>query len=880
MADDRPRRIDLPTGTVTFLRTDVEGSMGLARALGARWDEVNATHLGIIRRAVDSHGGVCVRTEGDAFFGVFPEAGAAVTAAIDAQRALAAHSWPTEGGVRVRMGLHSGEAHRAGDDYGGFEVNRAARIAAAGHGGQVVMSEPTRMLADVVLVDGVTARDLGRYALKGVSAPERLFQLDIPGLRTEFPPLSSSIAAAGNMPTRLTSFIGRESELDELRSLLETNRLLTLTGPGGIGKTSLAIELARSVIDEVPDGAWFVALDEIADPGLILPVVARTLGLFDGPERRAAESLAHYLKGRSVLLVLDNFEHLIAAAGDVAAILRASSNSRVVVTSRAPLRIAGEQEYQVRPLLVGSEACSTLFAQRARAVRPGWDAGTDAAMIEEVCGLLDGLPLGLELAAARVSLLPLRAIRDRLAARLPLPGSAPRDAPDRQRTLERAIAWSHDLLEPDGQGLLHELAVFDGGFDLEQAVAVCGERAFDGIATFVEQSLVTREPDDPAGGVRFRLLQTIRAFALDRLVADGGEPDARRRHALAYLALAERAAAHLPGRDQPRWLDRLAQDHANLRAATRWAIDAGEAELALRLVAALWRYWQLDGHLHEGRDLAEAALAMPGAEAPTPARLAAVTAAGGIAYWRSEREDAERRYLEEFELATQLGDDVSAADAVFNRVFTRYISGDVTEALDLIDDAERRYRALGDERGLARLEWSRATIELQSGNSHGAIPRFEHSLVMFEATDDVLYHAMALGSLAWAHWMLGDARAAGRWLLRSVEETREMRDIASLTISLPALAVYAMEAGEPEAAAMLMGAFASLKEQYGIEAPAGIDFLTNTRRPVERARDDLGQSRYQAAFERGRRMTLEQALDLLDGFEASPGPDERATAAQ
>src|SRR5512141_973062 len=287
MADDRPRRSDLPTGTVTFLRTDVEGSMSLARTLGVRWDEVNATHLDLIRRAVDAHGGVCVRTEGDAFFGVFPEAGAAVAAAIDAQRALAAHEWPADGAVRVRMGLHSGEAHLAGDDYGGFEVNRAARVAAAGHGGQVVLSEPTRLLAEAVLTDGVDVRDLGRHVLRDVPAPERLFQLDIPGLRTDFPPLRTSRPSAGNLPVRLTSFLGRHRELQELRDLLESNRLVTLTGPGGIGKSSLAIELGRSLADTVPDGAWFIALDVVADPAEVTTVIARTLGLFDGPERPA-----------------------------------------------------------------------------------------------------------------------------------------------------------------------------------------------------------------------------------------------------------------------------------------------------------------------------------------------------------------------------------------------------------------------------------------------------------------------------------------------------------------------------------------------------------------------------------------------------------------
>jgi predicted ATPase/class 3 adenylate cyclase len=863
MADERAGRPDLPTGTVTFLRTDVEGSMGLARQLGARWDEVNAAHLGIIRAAVDSHGGICVRTEGDAFFGVFPEAGAAVAAAIDAQRALAAHDRPEDAAVRVRMGLHSGEAHLAGDDYGGFEVNRAARIAAAGHGGQVILSEPTRLLADALLVDGVTVRDLGRHVLRDVPVPERLFQLDIPGLRSEFPPLRTSRPAEGNLPQRMTSFLGRDRELDELRELLATNRLVTLTGPGGIGKTSLALAVARAVGETIPDGAWFVALDAIEDPALVPSVVARTLGLFDGPERPAADGLARYLEDRAILLVLDNFEHLMAAAGDVASLLRASRASRIVVTSRAPLHLGGEQEYPVQPLEAGGETCATLFRQRARAVRPGWEAGPDDALVGEICGLLDGLPLGVELAAARVSLLPVRTIRDRLAAHLPLPGAGPRDAPDRQRTLDGAIAWSHGLLRADEQLLLHDLAAFEGGFDVEQAAAVHGSDVFDGLATLVEHSLVAREAGDDAVGIRFRLLQTIRAFALDRLVDDGREPEIRRRHARAYLALAEEVAPYLPGADQPRWLDRLSADSPNLRSATRWAIDAGETELALRLVAALWRYWQLDGHLNEGRDLAQRALAMPGADARTTARLAAITAMGGIAYWRSEMDVALRYYSEQLALAEELGDSAAAADATFNLAFTRWIGGDPEGARAIIDDAERRFRELGDERGIARLEWTRATAVMQSGDAAGSIAIFERLLAMYEATGDAWYHALAAGSLAWAHWAIGDVSTAGRWLLQGLAETRSMRDIASMTIGLPALSVYALTACGPEVAASIMGAFETLTQMYGIEPPGGLNFLITTQQPLDRARQELGDEAFEVAFERGRRLTLEEAIDLV-----------------
>ncbi|HSL76170.1 MAG TPA: NB-ARC domain-containing protein, partial [Candidatus Limnocylindrales bacterium] len=515
----RPGR-QLPTGTVTFLRTDVEGSMELVRELGSAWDGVNAAHMELIRAAVDGHGGVIVRSEGDAVFAVFPEARAAVAAAIDAQRALTDQSWPDGADLRVRMGLHSGEAYLAGDDYGGFEVNRAARIAASGHGGQILLSDPTRALIDDALPIGVALRDLGSHALRDVPRPERLYQLDVPGLRSDFPALRTASPGVGDLPARLTSFVGRDGDIAAIGALLGESRLVTITGPGGIGKTSLAVETARMVTDRFPDGAWFVGLADIEDAGTVRSLIARTIGLFDGPGRPASEALAPYLKDRAVLLVLDNFEHVLEAARDVADILAASTRSRVLVTSRAPLRIAGEQEYPLDPL---GDDCVRLFVERARAVRPGWAPGSDGAVVDEVCTLVDRLPLGVELAAARVAHLPLTAVRDRLAAHLPLPGTGPRNVPDRQRTLSGAIAWSHDLLAPAAQRLLHDLGVFDGGFDLDQATAVVelpqdGGDVLDHLVTLVDHSLVQRDAPDAAGeGIRFRLLETIRAFALERL---------------------------------------------------------------------------------------------------------------------------------------------------------------------------------------------------------------------------------------------------------------------------------------------------------------------------------------------------------------------------
>ena len=864
----KPR--DLPTGTVTFLRTDVEGSMVLAHTAGVDWDALNATHVGLIRQAIDDRGGVLVRTEGDAIFAVFTDAGAAIAAAIDAQRLIGDHAWPPESPVRVRMALHTGEAHRAGDDYGGFEVNRAARIAGAGHGGQIVLSEATRTLAVDALPDGVLVRDLGLHPLKDVPRPGRLFQLDVPGLRTEFPPLRTAGTAIGDVPIPLTSFIGRRREVGELLELLDGHRLLTLTGPGGIGKTRLAIELARARSSPAPDGTWFVALDEIEEPALVRSAIARTMGLFDGPERSAADALLPYLADRSALLVLDNLEHLMGATADVTAILRGSAGTRVVVTSRSPLRITGEQEYPVRPLeasTAGMQDSVALFIDRAQRVRPGFDPGPEAATVAEICELLDGLPLGIELAAARASLLPLPAIRDRLGARLPLPGAGLRDVPDRQRTLEGAISWSYALLPPERQRLLREISVFDGGFDLEQVSAIQdGADVLDGLLDLVEQSLLMREP---GGEIRFRLLRTIETFALRELETEGRVTELRRRHALAYLTLAETAAPHLPGGDQPRWLDRLRLDHANLRASLRWSIDTGDVEVAFRLLAGLWRYWQLDGHLAEGASLAEEAMALPGAERRTPARLAAVTAIGGIAYWQGRADEAVRWYEEQLALARELGDRAAEADATFNLSYGAFIRGNIELTNELMDAARDLYVELGDARGEARTEWSRATAVMSVGQPTDALPLFEAAAIRFAELGDVWYHAMATGSVAWARFAMGDMVGASHKFAESLIEYHALRDIATTAISLQVGSIVALEAGRPEDAAVLFGAMENLSERYGVEPPAGLAWLIKSQTPDERVAELLEPDVLAAALERGRQLSLDDAVELVVRIETA-----------
>ncbi len=605
-------------------------------------------------------------------------------------------------------------------------------------------------------------------------------------------------------------------------------------------------------------------LADIEDASVVRSVIARTIGLFDGPGRSAAEALGPYLADRTALLVLDNFERLLDAADVVVDILDASPGSRIVVTSRAPLRVVGEQEYPVQPL---GDACVRLFVERARSVRPDWQPGPDTEAIDQVCTLLDRLPLGVELAAARVAHLPLSAIHDRLAARLPLPGSGPRNVPDRQRTLAAAIAWSHDLLPPELQRVLADLAVFDGGFDLDQAEQVVGllesGDVLDHLVTLVDQSLIKRDDDAGGASVRFRMLATIRGFAHDRLRADGREGDVRRRHAVVFLALAEDAAPNLPGPDQPRWLDRLTIDYANLRAAIRWSIDAGEVDLALGFIAAMWRFWQQDGRLVEGTELAEEALTMPGADQPTATRLAAVSAAGGIAYWHGRRDDSTRYYKEQLALARLQGDVAAEADATWNLAFEPYVAGDLEGAAQMVLLARSMFDAIGDERGVARADWSMVTVASGDHPSPVGLEMLESLNERFERLGDTWYAFQNYMSVAWVHYSAGDVAEASRWFVRAMIGSRSLRDVTGTTIAIPMAALLALEAGRPEDAAILLGASEHLGELYGVKAPLGLQELLGVSDPRGRATAALGEERFMEAVEVGRQMTLDGAVDLI-----------------
>lgn len=889
----------LPTGTVTFLFSDIEGSTELVQTLGARYRDVLARHARVVREAVERAGGHEVSTEGDSFFVVFRSAPAAVRAAVEVQLRLAEEPWPEDGPVRVRMGLHTGEGELGGDDYAGLDVNRAARVASAAHGGQILISMATANLVEGDLPTGVALRDLGEHRLKDLRRPEHIFQIDVPGQRTKFPPLRSLGAQQVHLPRQRTSFVGREDELASVETLLHDGALLTLTGPGGAGKTRLAVRLAERVSEQFEHGVFFVDLSPITDPDLVAVTIARSLGLPEsrGENRTARDRIVEHLRDREVLLVLDNFEQVLDATPLVADLVEASPRSRLLVTSRAVLNVYGERDHPVPPLrlpdpdrLPDLETLSQyeavrLFIDRATAVKPSFAVTNDnAPAVAEICVRLDGLPLAIELAAARVRVLTPDAILDRLTDRLSLLVGGARDLPARQRTLRQAIAWSHDLLEAEERRLMSRLAVFVGGFTLEEAEEVCGPpnelamEVFEGLTTLVDNSLLVTSSEDPAVP-RFRMLETIRDFAFERLAEDGEEEPLRRRHAGTFLTLAESAAGEVYGPRRREMLDRLEREHDNLRAALTWAIDRQETSVALRLVRALWRLWQMRGYLREGRRYAEWALTLPDVEEHPRELIGALEAAGGLAHWQMDNDGQQAHYEHALAVARQLGDDRAIAHALFDLSFPVYFRvliredgkgllpppdgpSPVDDVRAMWEEALGLYRAAGDDHGTALIRWMRGFDRAMSGDLQAAQEDLGFAMSTFEAAEDVFMTAWTHYGLANVADLSGDYEAARDGFTETLRLFAEAGDTTGVVFQLELLAKVEATSGDRQRAARLAGAATALRSESGTLLLSG--FIDGVPLPEDLVRDDITA----AAFEEGRRMRLEDAVSYaLDGVE-------------
>jgi predicted ATPase/class 3 adenylate cyclase len=836
----------LPTGSVTFVFTDVEGSTRLLHELGAeRYGELLSEHRRAIREAFARHDGHEIDTQGDAFFYAFSRAADALAAADEAQRHLAG------GRMRVRVGLHSGHPLLTSDGYVGLDVHRAARIAAAGHGGQVLVSGSTRDLlaghsehpGSSDLAGDVDLVDLGEHRLKDLTQRERIFQL---GTAT-FPPLTS--LNQSNLPVAATPLVGRERELSDLLALLRDGaRAVTVLGPGGTGKTRLALQAAAELVEDFPGGVFWVSLGGLTDPELVIATIGNVL--------EAQGDLAEHIGKKKLLLLLDNFEQLLEAAPAVAALLGSAPGLKVLVTSRSPLHIEAERAYPLDPL--SEQDAVDFFLGRAAAA--GRTLEPDAT-VREICRRLDRLPLALELAAARVKVLDARSLLQRLDRALPLLTSGARDAPQRQRTLRAAIEWSYNLLGPAGKSLLARLGVFAGSFSLDAAEAVASAD-LDGLAELVDSSLLK-----PTGDGRFILLETIREYALE-LLEDTGDAAARRQsHATYFLALAERSETELAKADQARWMALLVADEDNLREAMARSAANADTELVLRFVSALWLFWYRRGSSEPERWY-RLALSMPGNVAPA-LRARALYGAAQIPMMRADWQST-RDLLEECRsLAEATADTLTLMRALSDLGTTYHYMGELEASRRCFDEGLTIARRMGDRGRAAMLVGNAGEAAAEEGDGDRAEPLLTEALAEYGAMNDSLGVASTLDSLGKLALQRGQIDRAAGYFREGLSVARPLGALSVYAIFLAEAGRIAVARRQLPAAARMFGATDSLIQRLDVSLYELPDYEAS----VGNAREGLGEDAFGTAHAAGAVLELDEALSeaeaLLAGSQAS-----------
>jgi predicted ATPase/class 3 adenylate cyclase len=904
-----------PTGTITFLFTDIQGSTRLWERHPEAMQTALDRHNTLVRAAIEQHGGYVFKTVGDAFCSAFSVAPDALAAALAAQRALFAEPWGETGRLRVRIALHTGSAGAYNGDYTGFTLSRVARILAAGHGDQILLSRVTEELVNDQLPAGVTLRDLGAHQLKDLSRPEYIFQTLAPDLPDRFPPLKTLERRASNLPAQMTPLIGRVQEAAAACALLRRPdvRLLNLIGPGGTGKTRLGLQVASDMLDEFESGIYFVGLTPISVPALVASTIAQTLGLKEGNSQPVVEGLKDFLRDKHLLLLLDNFEQVVDAAPLLAELLAAAPRLKMLITSRAVLHLSGEHAFPVPPLALPDSASlqSTsadvvaalshytaveLFIQRAQAVKPDFQVTTaNAAAVAEICARLDGLPLAIELAAARVKLFPPQALLARLSSRLKLLVGGGQDRPARQQTLRSAIDWSYDLLDATEQALFRRMGIFAGGGTVESAEAVCGgggigDRGWensapapnpnplpailDRLASLVDKSLL-RQEIDPDGEPRFTMLETIREYALERIDVCGEAAALREQHAGYFLGLAEQAEPELYGAEQRIWLERLKAEHDNLRAALAWSLgsqkeantttshssvvnsrsqlttDYGRmTELGLRLAAALWVFWWKHGFFSEGRTWLTSALEQADAGAPPAARAKALHGAGSLALEQHDFEAAAELLAAGLALYQELGDKRGCAWAISELGHLALYQGEDERATKRYAESLALSRELGDTYNSAWALSHLGTVALRHGALDQAGELLAQSLALFKRLSHTAGMASVIAQLGRVALHAGDIAKARTLFDQSLAIFRELGQKRNIALSLVGLAVVAGQEQQAEQAARMFGAAERLLNDIGAALePAD---RAEYDRGVAAVRAQLDPATFAAAWEAGR----------------------------
>jgi predicted ATPase/class 3 adenylate cyclase len=909
-----------PSGSVTFLFTDVESSTRRWERDPAEMQVAHARQEAIMRAAIGENNGYAYKMVGDAFQSAFATPIDALKAALQAQRALRSENWGEGGELRVRMALHTGVTEEREGDYFGPPLNRAHRLMSAAHGGQVLISQATQQLLRDTLPPLVTLLDMGEHRLKDLSQPERIFQLVAPGILSEFPPLRTLEGRPNNLPVQPNPLIGRDEEVEAVASRLRRDdvRLLTLTGVGGIGKTRLAMQVAAELLDGFEDGVFFVNLAPIADPSLVISAIALTLDLREAGGQPIGVTLKNYLKEKRILLVLDNFEQVLDAAPQVADLLKAAPRLKALVTSRAALNLSMEGQYAVLPLAVphpkehlspdelSQYDAVRLFVQRATAVKPGFELNShNAADVAGICYRLEGIPLAIELAAARIKALPPHALLVKLSSRLRLLTGGARDLPSRQQTLRNTIGWSYDLLSEDEQRLFRMLGVFKGGCTLEALESLSSpdyaDRTgasltsefdlLDGTTSLVDKSLVYCS-EGVSGDARYGMLETIREFALEKLEECGEARMLRARHADHFMRLAEEGEQELIGPRQAEWLAMLTEEHDNIRVALRWAREAGDPDAALvglRMAGALWQFWYVRGHLSEGRDqlasLAELGVdgcAMedgPGQNSAQPGpslyRAKALHGTGTLAWQQGDYRTARALFEESLRLRRELGDKKGIAASLNNLGGIAYEQGDYHNARLLFEGSLAIQRERGDKWGVSAALGNVGLAALQEGDYEGARALQEETLALHRELGDKRGISIALNNLALVPKAQGDYATALALFEEALGLRREIGDKAGIGSSLSNIGSVAQEQGNYSLARALFEESLTLRrevgDKWGIAASlaglAGVAVARSTLAGPDGTPDE-------ALAERGARL-LGAVDSLLKSMDAAFDSDDR-----